>query len=69
MDEWKIEHLMKCDFSVGTEKFRDELLNRCLDELEPGVVELSYSDLDLVSAAGDPTMMETMDRLGDNTIQ
>ncbi len=31
MDSKRIEHVLKHDFSAGTERFREELLHRCLD--------------------------------------
>ena len=48
--------LMKQDFSVGTEKFREELLQRCLQILDQDEgVELDDSELEMLAAAGDPT--------------
>ena len=50
-----MEQLMKQDFSVGTEKFRDALLGRCLavlDEDDEGI-HLDDSELDMLAAAGD----------------
>ena len=59
--EAKLERLMKQDFSVGTDAFREDLLSRCLAVLgEDGGVELSDDDLDMLAAAGNP--FEDMDR-------
>ena len=60
--EKMLERLLKQDYSVGTEAFRDALLSRCLEELneaesdngeEHDVVVLSDDELELLSAAGD----------------
>ncbi len=32
----RIEHILKHDFSAGTEKFRDELLQRCIGLIRAG---------------------------------
>lgn len=52
--EQKITELMSQNFSAGTDAFRDNLLKRCLAELEskPDAVELDDEDLDMLSAAG-----------------
>lgn len=55
--EQLVERLMKLDFSIGTEAFRDALLQRCLavlDADESGK-RLDDADLELLSAAGDDT--------------
>ena len=55
MNEKKLEQLMQSDFSVGTEAFRDALLERCLSVLNSDEgIPLSESELELLSAAGDP---------------
>ena len=52
--EIKLGKLMKQDFSVGTESFREDLLARCLSVLnEDEGVELSDDDLDMLAAAGE----------------
>lgn len=53
--EQKITELMGQDLSAGTDAFRDNLLERCLAELEdkPDAVELDDEDLEMLSAAGD----------------
>lgn len=54
--EQMLGRLMKQDFSIGTEKFRDALLNRCLAALDDDdeVSELDDSDLEFLAAAGNP---------------
>lgn len=56
---------LRRDLSVGTETFRDELLARCLNELNTGtggdVIELKDSELELFSAAGDPSALVQKD--------
>ena len=49
-----LERLMKQDFSVGTEAFRDALLERCLAVLDSGeeVACLDDETLEMLSAAG-----------------
>ena len=62
MDGWAFERaigrLMSRDFSAGTEAFRDDLLERCLSELDADNreldVEISDAALDMLSAAGSP---------------
>ncbi|MBQ9041281.1 MAG: hypothetical protein IJ111_00535 [Eggerthellaceae bacterium] len=55
--EQMIRGLMRADLSAGTEAFREELLARCLEELDAGScdsgTELDDSALDLLAAAGD----------------
>lgn len=55
--EQMIRTLMQADLSAGTEAFREELLARCLEELDAGScdggAELDDSALDLLAAAGD----------------
>ena len=60
MDEKDIERLLKQDFSLGTEAFRDSLLARCLDVLdsESPSRELHEPELGLLSAAGDHTAQD-----------
>ena len=51
----KLDQLMGQDLSVGTEAFREDLLNRCLAILgtDSSGIELDDDELDLLSAAGD----------------
>ena len=58
MGEQRIRQLFGYDFSKGTEEFRDELLERCLSELDSDnrVLELDDEALELLSAAGDATL-------------
>lgn len=71
--EQMFEQLMKLDFSIGTEAFRDNLLLRCLAVLnmdDEGVV-LDDSELELLAAAGDrfafdEAGMDSYGRIGDN---
>ena len=77
-ENW-LGQLMKLDLAAGTEAFRDELLVRCLDVLCSDSVgdhdaderfrayELSDDDLDLLAAAGEPTLPQTGQPFGDNT--
>ena len=53
--EQMLGRLMKQDFSIGTEKFRDALLERCLAVLDNDeeVAELDDSVLELLAAAGE----------------
>ena len=77
MDDQEFEQmlgrLMKQDFSIGTEKFRDALLERCLVVLDDDkeVAELDDSALELLAAAGDSDMganltVEPQDVFGNN---
>lgn len=54
MDEKRIEQILAKDYSVGTERFRDELLARCLDVIgekdEPQ--ELADEEFEMLAAAG-----------------
>lgn len=55
--EQMLERLMGRGLPVGSEAFRDALLERCLAELDAddeGMV-LDDAELDLLSAAGDPS--------------
>ncbi len=56
MNEAQLAKILSHDYSIGTERFRDELLVRCLDNLDadPYAVELNEFELDLLSAAGNP---------------
>ena len=72
MDEFEkylTELFKKCDFSAGTEEFREELLGRCLaiieeqeqqkfQENDEEVRALDDSDLELLAAAGDITAID-----------
>lgn len=60
------------DFSVGTEAFRDDLLERCLAELGSEnktsgwnlvneTRELDDNELELLAAAGDPSLFNFND--------
>ena len=56
--EQMLEKLMGQGLPVGSETFRDALLERCLAELDAddeGLV-LDDAELDLLSAAGDPSV-------------
>ena len=71
--EQMLGRLMKQDFSIGTEKFRDALLERCLVVLDDDkeVAELDDSALELLAAAGDSDMganltVEPQDVFGNN---
>ena len=64
MDKHEIEQLLKCDFSAGTDSFRDALLQQCLavldssascasqDNAADSCVDISDADLELLAAAG-----------------
>lgn len=71
--EQMVERLMKLDFSVGTEAFRDRLLARCLAALREGfeLRELTNNELDLLAAAGEGFVlgeagMDSRGIIGDN---
>ena len=52
-----IEGLLAQDLSAGTEAFREELLERCLAELDRAQtdgVELADDELEMLAAAGVP---------------
>lgn len=56
----RIEQAMAFDFSAGTERFRENLLQRCLaaiDDKQDGVMELDDAELDMLAAAGDLSML------------
>ena len=55
--EQMLRRIMKVDFSVGSEKFRDALLARCLSVLDDDdeMRLIDIDDLDLIAAAGNPT--------------
>ena len=57
--EQKLAHLIQRDASIGTEEFRDSLLARCLAELNADNEgsELTFEQLDLLSAAGDTSLL------------
>lgn len=69
MDERTIERLMKSDFSVGTDGFRNELLNQCLEAIESDMREIPDSTLELLSAAGAPSTMVNLGSLGNNKLR
>lgn len=56
MDEERVRQLFRQDLSAGTDAFREELLERCLDALhdEETGREVDDSELDMLAAAGDP---------------
>ena len=64
------EHILAQDLSVGTETFRESLLQRCLGVIaqnEQGIFELDDNQLDMLAAAGnifndDPTQNEPLRR-------
>ena len=71
--EQMIERLMKLDFSIGTEAFRDDLLSRCLAVLasDGECREVDDAELELLAAAGDRFAfneggMDSRGRIGDN---
>lgn len=57
-----LRELFKCDFSAGTEEFREALLRRCLEVLDRDGAnwsdeeDLDDAQLDLISAAGYPDL-------------
>ena len=59
MDDQKFEQvlgrLLNQDLSVGTEEFRDALLERCLDQIDSNdnIITLKDTDLDQLAAAGE----------------
>ncbi len=73
MVELELERLMKYDFSIGKESFRDALLRRCLAVLcmaDEGV-PLDDASLEQLAAAGDIfsadySSLEPRPPLGDN---
>lgn len=62
MDEKRIKSILSCDFSEGTDGFREDLLRRCLAVLNSGsdVIELGEDDLDMLSAAGEAKLPPDM---------
>ena len=58
MGDMNIEGLLKYDFSIGTQRFRDSLLERCISVIEAhsSSTVLDDSTLSLLSAAGDPNL-------------
>ena len=56
MDKHEIVQVLKSDLSEGTEKFRDDLLDRCLPEVACGDdgALLDDEDLEMLAAAGIP---------------
>lgn len=56
--EQQLEKLLSQDLSVGTEAFRDNLLERCLGVLDSDEgMEIDDSALELLAAAGDFSSM------------
>ena len=58
--EKMLEQVLQRDPSVGTEQFREDLLARCLEVLgadDDEAVALDDEELDLLSAAGDMSML------------
>ena len=70
MDAKGIEKLLAQDFSAGTERFRDELLTRCLETMRADAgedaAELDDASLDMLAAAGDAFPLATEWPFGDN---
>lgn len=73
--EDKLRQLLKQDFSIGTEEFRDKLLARCLEMLDSDgsaaddaldCRDLSDDDLDLLAAAGDISTLASARPFEDN---
>lgn len=60
MGERGMAQLLNCDFSVGTEAFREDLLKRCLAVLgaDDGGICLADEDLEMLAAAGEGLMGE-----------
>ena len=57
MDEHDLERILRQDLARGTEAFRDDLLARCLAVLSSqDAAELSDGELELLAAAGDPSL-------------
>lgn len=49
-----IEHILARGFAIPDQQAREELLQRCLDELnDESASEIDDSELDLLAAAGD----------------
>ena len=55
MYEKEVADLMRCDFSQGTEAFREGLLQRCLAILDDDhrSIPLEDNELEFLAAAGD----------------
>ncbi len=65
MDNDRIISALRRDLSVGTERFRDELLRRCLSELDqPEGIPLSDDELDMLAAASGVTPQDTEAGMG-----
>lgn len=56
VEEQDIIRMLSEDYSAGTDAFREELLERCLEVLgdEDHAVELDDQELEMLAAAGDP---------------
>lgn len=67
MDERELERLMATDFSVGTEEFAKDLLQRALETLgqeqraKQGWRVLEDEEIDLLAAAGNPDTLPPED--------
>ena len=66
--EQTVDRLLNQDLSSGTEEFRDNLLQRCLDVLgcDESEAFLDDADLDLIAAAGDPFRNYSEGKSGDD---
>ena len=65
MNTQKIEQLLGRDYSVGTEAFREDLLQQCFAVIEQensGRVALDDDDLDMLAAAGTPSYEDPTQR-------
>lgn len=60
MNEQEVTRILQLDLSIGTEAFRDALLQRCLAVLDTKeVASLDDDELDLLAAAGNPADLFT----------
>jgi hypothetical protein len=60
MNDKMIERVLSRDYSVGKQAFKENLLQRCLAELDQGDqgMELADDELDMLAAAGVPFLDE-----------
>lgn len=61
-----IEHILAQDLSVGTDAFREDLLQRCLsvfDQADSQGFELDDNEIDMLAAAGIPDLARDPDGL------
>lgn len=56
MNEEMIKRVLSKDYSAGTERFRENLLQQCLATIDAqnDGMELSDDELDMLAAAGNP---------------